>query len=239
MLERLDGVLGIAFDRPGFGLSDPLDLPPERYREAVVRCVEGVLDALGLAETALVGGSMGGTWALWYALARPERVRRLVLLGAAPLLPGTRVPPFLRMMTTPLLGELLQRAVKSSPRMVIRMMTAVGEGDTIVNHPQLIDSLVAAGNDPIAAATNLAELRAIISPAGFRPALRLRPEELRGLRVPTLLVWGDHDPVGTVDVAETVAGLIPNARLEVLPAGHVPWLGNLDRTAALVSAFVR
>jgi pimeloyl-ACP methyl ester carboxylesterase len=32
---------------------------------------------------------MGGTWALWYALARPERVRRLVLLGAAPLLPGT------------------------------------------------------------------------------------------------------------------------------------------------------
>jgi pimeloyl-ACP methyl ester carboxylesterase len=145
----------------------------------------------------------------------------------------------LRMMSTPLLGELLQRVAKPNPRMVIRMMTAMGEGDTIVNHPQLIDSLVAAGNDPIATATNLAELRAIISPAGFRPALRLRPEELRQLRVPTLLVWGDHDPVGTIDVAETVAGLIPNARLEVLPAGHVPWLGNLHRTAALVSAFVR
>ena len=59
ILERLDGVRGIAIDRPGIGLSDPLNLPPERYREAVVRCVEGVLDALGLAETALVGGSMG------------------------------------------------------------------------------------------------------------------------------------------------------------------------------------
>jgi pimeloyl-ACP methyl ester carboxylesterase len=53
------------------------------------------------------------------------------------------------------------------------------------------------------------------------------------------LVWGDHDPVGTVDVAEAIAGLIPNAQLEVLTAGHVPWLGNLDRTARLVSAFVR
>jgi pimeloyl-ACP methyl ester carboxylesterase len=239
MLERLDGVRAIAVDRPGFGLSDPAQLPRGRYRESAVETVERILDALELAETALVGGSMGGTWALWYALARPERVRRLVLLGAAPLLPGTRVPPLLRMMTTPLLGELLQRVAKPGPKMVVRMMASMGEGETIVNHPELIEALVAAGNDPVAAAANLAELRAIISPSGFRPALRIRPEELRRLRVPTLLVWGDHDPVGTVDVAGAIAGLIPSARLEVLPAGHVPWLGNLNRTAGLVSAFVR
>jgi pimeloyl-ACP methyl ester carboxylesterase len=239
VLERLDGVQGIAVDRPGFGLSDPAQLPRGRYREAAVETVERVLDALGLAETALVGGSMGGTWALWYALAHPERVRRLVLLGAAPLLPGTRVPPLLRMMTTPLLGELLRRMAKPGPRMVVRMMASMGEGDTIVNHPELIESLVAAGNDPVAAAADLAELQAIISPLGFRPALLIRQEELRQLRVPTLLVWGDHDPVGTVDVAEAIADLIPNAQLEVLTAGHVPWLGNLDRTARLVSAFVR
>src|SRR6266508_3330436 len=93
---------------------------------ASVEWLDGVLDALGLDATALAGNSMGGTWALWYALARPERVRRLVLLGAAPLLPGTRVPPPLRVMATPKIGELLQRMMKPSPKMVVRMMSSMG-----------------------------------------------------------------------------------------------------------------
>ena len=238
VLERLDGVRGIAVDRPGFGLSDPAALPRERYRAAAVGCMDGILDALGVAATALVGNSMGGTWALWYALARPERVRRLVLLGAAPLLPGTRVPPPLRLMATPVVGEVLQRVLKPSLKQVVRLMASLGEADTIASYPELIESLVAAGNDPVAAAANLAELRAAISPVGFRRALRLRPEELRQLRVPTLLVWGDHEPVGGVNVAQTIAALIPDSRLELLPAGHVPYLGNPDRTAELVSTFV-
>lgn len=239
LLERLDGVRGIAVDRPGFGLSDPAKLPRERYRDAAVECVERVLDALGLAEAALVGNSMGGTWALWCALARPSRVGRLVLLGSAPLLPGTRVPPPLRAMATPMVREFLRRVAKPSPKMVVRMMASMGEGDTIVNYPDLIESLVAAGNDPVASAANLAELRGIISPFGFRRALRLRPDELRRLSVSTLLVWGDHDSVGGVEVAEANAGLVPDAQLEILPAGHVPYLGNLDRTAELVSTLVR
>ncbi len=55
------------------------------------------------------------------------------------------------------------------------------------------------------------------------------------LGVPTLMVWGDHDLVGAVRVAHAVADAIPTARLELLPAGHVPSLGNPDRTAELVS----
>jgi pimeloyl-ACP methyl ester carboxylesterase len=182
---------------------------------------------------------MGGTWALWYALARPDRVRQLVLLGAAPLLPGTRIPPPLRVMATPLLGELLERLTKPSPKLVVRMMASMGEKDTIINYPDQIEALVAAGNDPVVSEVNLAELRAAISPFGFRRPLRVQPDELRQLTVPTLLVWGDHDPIGAVKVAEATAKLLPNAQLEVLPAGHAPWLGNPDRTAELVSKFVR
>jgi pimeloyl-ACP methyl ester carboxylesterase len=239
LLERLEGVRAIAVDRPGFGLSDPAGVARERFRTGAVEFLDQVLDELELDTAALAGNSMGGTWALWYALARPDRLRGLVLLGAAPLLPGTRVPPPLRVMATPMVGELLQRLTKPSPKLVVRMMASMGEQDTIVNYPDQIQALVAAGNDPVMSKVNLAELRTAISPIGFRPSLRVRPDELGQLTVPTLLVWGDHDPVGAVRVAQATAELIPNAHLEVLPAGHGPWLGNPDRTAELVSKFVR
>jgi pimeloyl-ACP methyl ester carboxylesterase len=198
-----------------------------------------VLDELGLQTSAIGGGSMGGTWALWYALARPERVRRLVLLTAAPLLPGTRSAAPVRVMAAPVVGDLLARVVKPNAKLVVRLMSAMGEKDTILRNPDLIESMVAEGDDPIASAANLAELRAVTSPFGFRRSMRVHPDELRRLTVPTLVIWGDHDPVGSVKVAQETARLVPTAQLEVLPAGHVPFLGHRDRVSELLSSFVR
>ena len=142
-------------------------------------------------------------------------------------------------MATPGLGAVLARLAKPTHRSLVRLLASVGEAETIVRYPELIDALVAGGNDPVAAAADLAELRALIQPAGFRRSMRFRPADLQALTVPMLLIWGDHDPVGSVDVAQVVAGLIPNAGLEVLPTGHVPQLGQAERVAALVSGFVR
>ena len=238
LLPHLDGVRAIAVDRPGFGESDPVRVPKARFRAAAVAFVDEILDALGLERPALAGNSMGGTWALWYALARPERVRRLVLVGSAPLLPGTHAPPPLRLMATPVVGALLAR-VKPNAAMVVRMMASMGEKDTIVRHPELLATLVASGGDPDATAVNRAELRAVLGPLGFRRSALVRAEELRRVRAPTLLIWGDRDPVGTVEAARVTAELIPQAQLEVLPGGHVPYLGNPERTAELLSSFVR
>ncbi len=238
LLERLEGVRAIAVDRPGFGLSEPVHVPRARFRDAAIEFVDEVLDELGLESSALAGNSMGGTWALWYALARPERVRRLVLLGSAPLLPGTRAPAPLKAMATPLVGNLLAR-MKPNAKMVVRLMSSVGEEETIVRYPDLIEALVEAGKDPTASAANLTELRAAISPFGFRHAVRVQPDELERLNVPTLLIWGDDDPVGAVEVAQVTARLVPESQLEVLPGGHVPYLGNPDRVSELVSGFVR
>jgi pimeloyl-ACP methyl ester carboxylesterase len=239
LFEHLEGVRAIAVDRPGFGLSDPVRVPRERFRDTAIEFLDELVDELGLETSALAGNSMGGTWALWYALARPERVRRLVLLGSAPLLPGTRIPAPLRVTAAPALGDLLARVVKPNAKMLVRLMSSMGESDTIVRYPDLIDALVAAGRDPIASAVNLAELRAAISPLGFRRSLRVHPDELRRLTVPTLLIWGDRDPVGAVEVAHATARLIPEGELEVLPGGHVPYLGNPERVARLLSSFVR
>jgi pimeloyl-ACP methyl ester carboxylesterase len=239
LLERLEGVRAIAVDRPGFGLSEPAHVPRARFRDAAIEFLDEVVDELALETSALAGNSMGGTWALWYALARPERVSRLVLLGSAPLLPGTRPPPPLRVMATPVVGDLLTRLVKPDPKMLVRLLASVGEKDTIIRYPDLIEALVAVGGDPVASTVNLAELRATISPLGFRRSFRVQPDELRRLTVPALVLWGDHDPVGRVEVARAAARLIPEVQLEVLPAGHVPYLGNPDRVSELLSTFVR
>jgi len=59
------------------------------------------------------------------------------------------------------------------------------------------------------------------------------------LDLPVLMVWGDRDPLGGPDVARAVTSMIPEARLELLPAAHVPSLGHPDRVAKLLSDFVR
>jgi pimeloyl-ACP methyl ester carboxylesterase len=239
VLAHLEGVRAVAVDRPGFGRSDRVRVPRSRFRAAAVEFVGEVLDELALERPVLVGNSMGGTWALWYALARPERIRGLVLLGSAPLLPGSRPPAPLRAMATPVVGSVLSRMVKPGRRSVARLMAAMGEKDTIVRHPDLVEAVVDAGKDPVATATNAAELRAVIAPTGFRRSARLRPDELRRLAVPTLLIWGDRDPVASVEAARATAALVPRARLELLPAGHVPYLGHPERTAELLSSFAR
>jgi pimeloyl-ACP methyl ester carboxylesterase len=241
LLTALDGVRVIAPDRPGIGLSDPVELSLHAYREGAVSWLDGLLDALHLDTTALVGHSGGGVWALWYALARPERVSRLVLMGV-PTLPGTRVPLPIRLMATPVVGAVLRRLVPPSPATFMRMARAVGEGETIGAHPDLIDLQVAVARDPVAQRATRAEFRALVSPLallsrdGFRRHDRVRSEEMGRLAMPTSVVWGEQDPLGSVAVAEAVTGLIPDARLKVLPTGHGPWLGEPERTAkALVS----
>ncbi len=238
LAERMSATRSFLVDRPGCGLSDPTEFTPGRFRDHAVRFVDEVLDALELGSATLAGASGGGIWATWYALARPERVRGLVMLGSVPALPGVRVPLPLRLTVTPVVGALLARGVKPSRRMLLQLMASMGEADTIVKHPDLLDSLVAGARDPVAVRANREELCALMSPFGWRHPMRLTPQELRRLTAPTLMIWGDHDPVVSVEHARAAATLIPKAQLEVLPAGHVPQLGNPDRVAELLERFV-
>ena len=237
LAERSNATRSYLVDRPGCGLSDPTDFAPGEFRDHAVRYVDEVLDALELDNATLVGASGGGIWATWYALARPERVRGLVMLGSVPALPGVRIPLPLRLMVTPLLGDVMARGVKPGRRMLVRLMSSMGEQDTIIKHPELLDSLVAGARDPVAIAANAAELRALMSPFGWRTPMRITPQELRRLAVPTLMIWGEHDPVVSVEHARAAASQIPEARFEVLPGGHVPQLGNPDLVAELLEGF--
>lgn len=72
----------IAPDMVGFGYTErPQDFVYNM--DAWVRQAVGLLDALGIERTDLVGNSFGGGLSLALAIAHPERVRRLVLMGSA------------------------------------------------------------------------------------------------------------------------------------------------------------
>jgi pimeloyl-ACP methyl ester carboxylesterase len=245
LLNQLQGVRALAPDRPGQGLSDPIDLPRNRYRETAVAWLDRLLDTLELDATALLGHSGGAMWALWYALAHPDRVTRLVLLGP-PAVPKTRCPLPIRLAATPGVGELLSRLAPPSPKSVLQFAHhAAREKVTLARYPDLVDLFVAGGRDPIADRVARAEFRvfvspfALLSPSGVRRRSRVRPDELRQLAMPTLVIWGEQDPLGSASVAQAATELIPHARLVVLPTGHGPWLGQPAQTAAMVADFVR
>ena len=81
-------------------------------------------------------GAGGGR--LWYAMAHPGRVKRLVLIGV-PGLPKTRCPLPIRLMATPGVGELLSRLAPPSPKSVLRFAGFMGEKATLATHPELVD----------------------------------------------------------------------------------------------------
>lgn len=242
VLRELETVRAIAVDRPGFGLSDPVH-PAGTLRETAVGWMDRLLDSLKLPSAILVGHSMGGLWSLRFALARPERVTGLALVGV-PSLPGTQAPLPFRLMGTPGVGALISRQ-RETPRSVRQFATMVGEGDTIGTHPDMLDLLVAVGNDPVAGRALREEIRALISPVallsrtGFRQRARMTEADLRGIAVPTLLVGGDHDPVGAGDVARRTQSLIPHAELQLLTGGHVPWLGEPKQVATILADWVQ
>lgn len=244
LLTELDGVRVLIPDRPGVGLSNPIDLPRHRFRESATAWVERLLDVLELKTTVLIGHSGGARWALWYALAHPDRIERLVLIGP-PGLPKSHCPLPIRLATTPGLGEVLSRLAPPTPKSVLRFAHhAAHERAALARYPDQIDLMVASGRDPLADRVTRAELRvfvsplALLSPNGFRRRSRVRPEELRQLTIPTLVMWGERERLGGVSVAEAAAELIPRARLRVLPGGHAPWLDTPAQTAAAILDFM-
>ena len=70
------------------------------------------------------------------------------------------------------------------------------------------------------------------------PELRLE-SALATLPVPTLLIWGDHDPLAGPDVGRDLTTRMPDARITVITdAGHIPHLDQPEPVAAALNDFL-
>ena len=121
LMPHLDGHRLVAFDLPGFGLSDAYDYSGRSLREHAVAQLTSVFDALAIEHAPVVGTSLGGMWALCFAIAAPDRVTAVASLGVpAVALPGMHGDPFFTALSTPGVRQLVARAGPPSVAMMRR-----------------------------------------------------------------------------------------------------------------------
>jgi pimeloyl-ACP methyl ester carboxylesterase len=206
----------IAPDMPGFGASE---CPADTNCIALqVRCVRALLDSLGLERIALVGHSMGGWISLAFAAAHPERVERLVVVDAA----GLRFEPDLSLERA-LLPETVDdvrlliranfRTPLRIPAFVLRDLLRLAQRD-VVPRTALLERLVY-GDEHV-------------------------DDHLARIAVPTLVVWGRHDPLTPLALGERIAGAIAGADLAIFEdAAHSPNVERPQRFNVLLREFLR
>lgn len=217
----------IAPDMVGFGFSERLDLsqPGQRYdMDTWVRQAIGLLDALGIEQTDLVGNSFGGALSLALTIRHPERVRRLVLMGSV----GVSFP------ITPGLDAVW--GYEPSFENMRRIMDVFAWNRNLVND-ELAQLRYQASIQP-----GFQESFSAMFPAPRQrwvDAMASREEDIRALPHHTLLVHGRDDQVIPLSTSQTMAQWIPRSQLHVYgQCGHWTQIEHSARFIRLVRDFL-
>lgn len=207
----------VAVDLLGHGKSDA---PEDAARYGFGRCLEdlaAVQDTLAIASASWLGYSMGGRVALAFALARPDRVDRLILEGASPGIADAT--------------ERRERVARDEAlALLIERDGVAAFVDEWMRQP-IFATQARLGPQALAAAR---EARCANNPRGLANSLRGAGagaqtsywDRLPELAAPTLLVVGEEDDRFRV-TARAMADRMPRAEVAVIPgAGHAAHLEN-------------
>ncbi len=168
------------------------------------------------AQFILVGTSYGGNLAMEVALAAPERVTALWLMGCDPAAPAAGGPD-------------LAGGLATTPDAVIDMLAG------LVVHKDATD----------AAAAFRDMAHRVGGPAGADQAHALAARQeatsrLGALQMPALVLWGQDDLLVPMAVGHGLADALPHAHFHALRGcGHLPTLEQPAQSAALFAGFLR
>lgn len=222
----------LVLEFPGFGVSDPTG---EHPMAAAMPAVVTLLDGLGLNAVDVIGNSMGGIVGARFAIAHPDRVRRLVTVGGLGrnlLSPG------------PAEGiRLLQGFVEDPTRERLQQWLHSMVHDPAFVTREVVEQRWAQVSDP----STLASMRKMYSRAAFEAMEAFQaasPEPpywamLHRITAPTLMTWGRDDRVTPLDLAILPMRTIPHAELHVLPdCGHWAMIEQKAAWEATVLSFL-
>jgi pimeloyl-ACP methyl ester carboxylesterase len=221
LAERLEV---IALDHVGTGRSGRLE--GGLTIASMADDAAALLAELGIERAHVIGLSMGGMVAQELALARPELVDRLVLIGTSPSAQrGVRTPPEVM--------EALGEAWSSGDReraLWVGLEVNVSPAAAADPGIRALWREIAADR-PVALQVLAAQLDAVREFDAL--------DRLAALAAPTLVIHGTVDRMLPFDNARLLLDAIPDARLEPFDgAGHLPFLERPGRAAELVIRFL-
>lgn len=224
----------IAVDLPGHGRSSK-----ERgdYSLGALACtLRDLLDHLGVERCVLVGHSLGGGVALQFTYQFPQRVERLVLVASGGL--GAETFPLLRAASLP--GAEFVLPLLTNWR-TLRLMGWLGKGLSAIGiRPEALSEQAVTTlqelNDPQSRMAFLATLRGVVDVSGQRvSAVSKLP---LAAHIPTLLIWGDRDPIIPMEHGRQANEALPSSQFVVFAgSGHEPHRYDPERFADLVATF--
>jgi 2-hydroxy-6-oxonona-2,4-dienedioate hydrolase len=226
------GVRVIAMSRFGY-LRTPM--PADASAAAQADAHVCLLDALGIAKAAVMGGSAGAPSALQMALRHPDRVSALVLLVPLTYKPPTQadsaapMPPWVESLMMRMIASdfLFWAALHVAPDQVIKTVLATP--------PELLKTASAAERARVdAMLRNIlpvsARAQGLISDTAA--GKHLGPSPLATVRAPTLIISARDDRYGTFASAQYTADQIPGAKFIGFESGGHTWVGHNDEVMA-------
>jgi len=216
-----------ALDQIGFGQSDK---PLANYHTGMLaEFLAGFLQAVGVPKASLVGNSMGASVALYMAVHYPQMVDKIVLAdggGYRSEHPGPR--------PAPTAADLHRRAIQNS---VTREETREFFRIMFHNKSLVTDQMVDA---QLPMRLRSAFTISKIQESGETGLGSLSEAEVRGVKTPTLILWGKYDelanPAGADRLEQAIAGA---KKIMIDDCGHMPQLEKADEFNRLVRDFLK
>ena len=218
----------ILLDCPGWSKSDPIVNTGSRS-DLNARALKGALDALGIDKVHIIGNSMGAHSTVAFALANPERVGKLVLMGGGTGGPSQFVP-------MPTEGIKLIGALYRAPTIenLKRMMNVF-----VYDASSLTDALYQARLDNMLSRRD--HLENFVKSAEANP--KQFPDyghRLGEVKAETLVIWGRDDRFVPLDVGLRLVWGLPNAELHIFNrCGHWAQWEHADKFNRMVLDFLQ
>ncbi len=182
----------------------------------LAKFVNKFLDAKDYQGVHLLGNSLGGHVGLVHVLKHPERIKSLILTGSSGLFENG-------------MGDSYP---KRGDYEYIKKKTELTFYDPNTATKELVDEVYGIVNN---------RLKAIKIIALAKSAIRNNlGEELKEVKLPTLLIWGNNDTITPPFVAKEFNKLIPNSELHFVDkCGHAPMMEVPDEFNAILHKFLK